>query len=29
VSYLLILILLVGLGGWVDARLNWPRPVRA
>jgi hypothetical protein len=29
VSYLLILILLVWLGGWVDSRLNWPRPERA
>jgi hypothetical protein len=22
--FLLILVLLVGLGGWLDARLNWP-----
>jgi hypothetical protein len=29
VSYLLILILLVALGGWVDARLPWPRAARA
>jgi len=29
VSYLLILILIVGLGGWVDGRLPWPRPRRA
>ena len=28
VSYLLTLILLVWLGGWVDARLPWPRPKR-
>jgi hypothetical protein len=25
-SFLLGLILLVLLGGWLDARLNWPRP---
>jgi hypothetical protein len=24
-SFLLLLILLVGLGGWLDARLPWPR----
>jgi hypothetical protein len=24
VSFLLILILLVVLGGWLDSRLNWP-----
>jgi hypothetical protein len=25
VSFLLILILLIVLGGWLDSRLNWPR----
>jgi hypothetical protein len=27
-SFLSILILLVALGGWLDARLNWPRARR-
>jgi hypothetical protein len=27
-SFLLGLILLVLLGGWLDSRLNWPRPKR-
>ena len=29
VSFLLILILLVALGGWLDSRLPWPRTQRA
>jgi hypothetical protein len=29
VSFLIVVVLLVGLGGWLDSRLNWPRPARA
>jgi hypothetical protein len=26
-SFIIFMVLFVGLAGWLDARLNWPKPV--